>query len=81
MTLRSSRRLRLYEQRVEIEGPCEHRDAAVRRARPLLLRTVAVELDAVPVGVSEVERLADAVVGDAVEGDAGVDDPLHCLGK
>ena len=38
-----------------------------RRPRPLLARAVPVELDPVAVGVVEVERLADAVVGGALE--------------
>ena len=46
---------------------------AVGRARPLLARAVAVELDAVAVGVAQVDRLADAVVARAVERDARVE--------
>ena len=56
-----------------------HRDAAaaVRRPRPLLLRPVAVELDAVAVRVAQVDRLGDAVVGGAVDRPLRVDEPLE----
>src|SRR5439155_1644822 len=64
--------LALAQQAVEVDGCVPHRDLAVRVAWPLVLRPVAVELDAVVVGVAEVERLADAVVGRAVEPDPGV---------
>ena len=49
--------------------------------RPFLPRTVAVELDAVSVGIVEVERLADAVVGSPGERDAGVDDAAERVGE
>ena len=39
-------------------------------ADPLVARAVAVDLDAVPVGVAQVDRLADDVVGEAGERDA-----------
>ena len=42
------------------------------RPRPLLARPVPVELDPVAVGIVEVERLADAVVGGAAERDPGL---------
>ena len=51
------------------------------RSRPLLARPVAVELDAVPVRVAQVDRLADAVVGGAVERDAGVEHAAHGVGQ
>src|SRR5436305_2910191 len=56
------------QQRVEVDGRVVHLNAlAVRRARPLLLGTVAVELDAVPVRVTQVDRLRDAMVGRALQ--------------
>ena len=53
------------------EAVRDHGDfLAAGRARPLLTRPVPIELDPVAVGIAEVERLADAVVGGALEGDA-----------
>ena len=47
------------EETLHVERVREHRHlGAVRSARPLLLRPVAVELDAVPVGVGQVDSLA-----------------------
>lgn len=45
--------------------------------RPLGARAVAVELDAQPVGVVEVERLGNAVVGGAGQRDLRLGDPLE----
>ena len=45
----------------------EHRQRAIRRARPLFLRPVPIEFDAVLVGIAQIKRLADAVVAGAVE--------------
>ncbi len=55
----------------------EHRKLAVSRARPLLLRTIPIELDAVLVGIAQVQRFADAVIAGAVELDPGADHPVQ----
>jgi len=55
------------EQAPQVEVARVHRELAVGRARPLFLRPVPVKLDAVLVGIAQVERLADAVIGSAVE--------------
>src|SRR5262245_41184262 len=52
------------QQSVEVERPCGHAQCAVH-ARPFLLRTVAVEFDAVAVRVAQVDGFADAMVGRA----------------
>ena len=54
----------------QVQRPGDHRQAAVRLARPLAFRPVAVELHAILIRVAQVERLADAVVGGPVEGNA-----------
>ena len=48
---------------------------AAGRPGPLLFRPVAVELDPVPVGIAEVDRLGDAVVGRAVDRPTGLGEP------
>src|SRR5688572_17928839 len=62
------------EQPLQVEGSGDHGESVVRLARPGLFRPVPVELDAVPVGVAEVDRLAHAVIGSAVDAYAGVED-------
>src|SRR5215211_926791 len=57
----------LLQQIAEIEPPREHCELAVPRARPLRQRAIPVELDAVVVGIAEVKRLADPMVGGAFE--------------
>ena len=61
------------EQVLQIKPLRGHGERAVGVARPFLLRAVAVELDAVPVRIAQIERLADAVVAGPVERDAGLD--------
>ena len=61
----------LREQIVEVERKRGHLQHAVL-LRPLAARPIVVELDAVAVRVGEVERLADQMVGGAVEAGAGL---------
>ena len=74
-------RLPLPQQILEIQPLREHRQRAVRRARPLLLRPVPVQLDAVLVGIAQIKRLADAVVAGAVELDARRDHAMQRVGQ
>src|SRR5829696_1216838 len=57
----------LLQQIVNIKTPRVHRQLAVRRTRPLLLRPIPIELDAIVIWVAQIECLAHAVVGGAVE--------------
>jgi hypothetical protein len=52
----------LGEKALNVERPSHHREPAFGCTRPLLLRTVAVQLDAVAVGILQVQSLGDAVV-------------------
>src|SRR5207237_6753868 len=72
---------RFVEESFQIERSRMHRQLAVGRARPLFLRPIPVELDAVVIRVPQVERFADAVIGRAVERDAGVDQPAHRISQ
>src|ERR1017187_845211 len=67
----------LLQQILQIEPPGEHRQRAVLLARPLLLRPVIIQLDAVLVGIAQVKRLADAVVAGAIERNAGLDQSMQ----
>ena len=67
----------LPEQILQIQPLREHRQRSVRRARPFFLRPVAIELDAVLVGITQIERLADAVVAGAIKLDAGLDHAIQ----
>ena len=58
---------RLGEQCADVERSRHHRELALRRRGPLFARAVAVELHAVAVRVTQIERLADAVVRRSVE--------------
>jgi hypothetical protein len=59
------------------DAETRYSEGAVRVARPLLSRAVAIQLDAVPVRIVEVQSLADAMVRGAVERNARVDEPLQ----
>jgi hypothetical protein len=52
----------LGEEALNVQGPRHHCEPAFLGARPLLLRTVAVQLDAVAVWIPQVQSLGDAVV-------------------
>ena len=58
------RRIDLAQDRLDVELLGRHHDQAVL-ALPALARPVVVDLDAVALGIVEIERLADAVVGGA----------------
>lgn len=54
-----------------------HGEATIGEARPFLGCSIAVELEAVAIGIGEVEGLADAVVGGAFKGDSGLGESLQ----
>ena len=70
----------LAEHAVEVERQGVHLQDAVAD-RPLLPRAVAVELDAVALGIAQVERLADQVIGGAAQAPAGLGDALQGAGE
>lgn len=73
---------RLREQVLEVERQGGHVQAvAVAGALPALARSVGVELDAEAVGVAEIQRLGDAVVGGALERPARAGDAPHAVGE
>ena len=63
----------LLEERRQVEGRGEHADSSLLGVRPVLEGAIAIELDPVALGVGEVDRLGDPVVGRALElaGQAG----------
>ncbi len=50
-------------------------------ARPRRTRPIPVELEAIPVGIAQIQRLADAVVARALERDAGLVEPAQRVGE
>jgi len=69
------------EQCLKLETTGVHSEVSGVVAGPGFFGTVPVELDAVAVGVAQIERFADAVVGGAVEGDAGGDEAPEGVGE
>src|SRR5687768_5359627 len=69
------------EEIVEVQRLSDHRQPALRRARPVLAGAIPVQLDAVAIRVAEVERFADAMVAGAFEGDVGGDEALERIGE
>ncbi len=69
------------QQRVEVEPARDHGDFTGGGLRPFRARAVAIEFDAVQVGIVEIERLADAVIGSAVELDAGAGQAAQGIGQ
>jgi hypothetical protein len=75
------RRHVLGKQLLEIERLGDHGQVALRGARPLGLRAVPVELDAVAIGIAEIERLADAVVGGSLKRNVRADKAAERIGQ
>src|SRR4051794_33320634 len=65
---------------LDVELSREHRQGAVGIARPFLLRAIAIELDAVLVGIAQIQRLADAVIAGAVELNTGGKHAMQRIG-
>src|SRR6266566_1246267 len=55
------------QQRVQIERLRAHRQSTVGSARPFFMRAVAIKFDAVPIGIAQIKRFADAVIACAVK--------------
>src|ERR1700688_3290601 len=72
---------RFAQQTVEVEPAGDHVELALGRARPKLLRPGAIELDPVVVGGAQIERLAHAMVGAAVERNAGRNETAERIRK
>ena len=56
-------------------------ETALGVAGPLVAGAVAIEFDPVAIGVAEVEGFADAMVGGALQRDAGCDEALESVGE
>jgi hypothetical protein len=69
------------EQPFQIQRPGVHHNLAGRSTRPFASRPIAVQLHAVLVGVGQIKRLADAVIGRTLQGNTGALEPLKGIGK
>jgi len=68
----------LREKVIQIEGQRDHLHApAVLRALPLLARAIDIELDPEAIGVAQVDRFGDSVVGDAIDRPAALRQTQH----
>jgi hypothetical protein len=72
---------RLGEEVCQIEWLRDHIQFAVCGTRPSLLRFVPVELNAVSIGIGEVERLADPMVRGPLKWDSGAGESLEGVGQ
>ena len=63
--------------------PGKHRKLSIRRVRPLLPRTINIELHSVAIGIAQVKRLAHAMIGSTLKPDTGCNQPLEriCQGR
>lgn len=74
--------IELGEQVAKVEWLADHREPlAAGKTWPLLARAIAIELEAIAVGIVEVESLADAVVRGTAEHDAGVGETPQRIGE
>ena len=61
--------------------PSVHGKLTVGRPRPEFTGPVPVKLDAVVVGIAQIECFADAMIGGAVERNFGFDQPAQRVGE
>ncbi len=72
----------LRQQVIQVERQRDHpHPVAVGGPLPALARAVGVYLDPQAVGIAQVQRLGDAVVGGPLERPASPGDPSHALGE
>lgn len=69
------------QQRLQIQWSCKHRQLAVGTPRPLLPRTIPIQLNPVPIRITQIQRLAHSMVRCAVERDARPHQPLQSIGQ
>ncbi len=65
------------QQLLQVQPLGKHRQRPVRLARPFRFGPVPIQLDAVLVGIAQIQRLADAVIAGAVERNAGLDQAMQ----
>jgi len=73
--------LRFAKQALQIETACVHGQLTAVVTRPKFARPVAIELDAVVVGIAQINRFAYPVIGCAFERDAGAQDTAQRGGQ
>src|SRR5687767_12156907 len=73
--------LRLAQQILQVERLGDHRERAIRIHRPLLARTVPVQLNPVAIGVGEIDRLADAMIARALKRNLRRDEATQPIGQ
>lgn len=71
----------IAKQAIEVEWPRIHGETSVRHPRPLLRRSIPIELDTILIGISQIQSFADAVIGCAVENDTRRGDATKRVGK
>jgi hypothetical protein len=69
------------EEGIEVEESGGHGEVAGGGARPLVGGAIPIEFHAILIRVAEVEGLAYAVVGGAIEGDVGGDETAEGVGE
>jgi hypothetical protein len=69
------------QQLLQIQRSCKHHQFAVGTPRPLLPRTIAIQLNPVPIRITQLQRLANSMVRCAVERDARPRQPLQSIGQ
>ena len=70
-----------FQQRIQIQRSRKHRQTSVPIVRPLLLGSIPIKFHAVPIGVAQIQRFAYAMIGLALQLDAGLDQAAKCVGQ
>lgn len=70
-----------FQECLQVQGTRLHAQLSLRVARPLAFRAVPIQFNTIPIGVPQVEGLADTVISGAIKPDAGINHPAQCIGQ
>ena len=74
------RNWRFAQEIPEVQWVSEHLHLALFIARPLVLGAIPIQFDPVPIRISQIQRLADPVVGRSIELQPGRAHPAQRVG-
>jgi hypothetical protein len=69
----------LCQQPAQIQRSRHHCEPTIRQPRPLLHRTIPIKLHAIPIRITQIQRLAHAMIGCSLEPHSRIDQPLQSI--
>ena len=70
-----------FQECLQVQGTRVHAQLSLRVARPLAFKTFPIQFNTIPIGIPQVEGLADTVISGAIKPDAGINHPAQCISQ